>query len=123
VTLPDGWVYTLGVEAWNPTVDLPGGYLHQDVEVGPFYSDTEVVVELEPDLSACTAPGYELISLPIREDFETGNGGYTISGYNTSWEWGPPTTGPGAAHSGRMFGPPIWMEITITMRTAISLLH
>ncbi|HWQ83863.1 MAG TPA: S8 family serine peptidase, partial [Anaerolineales bacterium] len=33
-------------------------------------------------------------------DFETDNGGFTISGDDPSWEHGAPTSGPGAAHSG-----------------------
>ncbi len=95
LTLPDGWVYTLGVDAWTP------GYLHQDVTVGPFYSDTEVVVELEPDQAACTAPGYHFVLQPsLATDFEANNGGFYAAGSNSSWEWGVPTTGPGAAHSG-----------------------
>ncbi len=42
------------------------------------------------------------VTLPITaslEDFEADDGGYTISG-TTSWAWGPPTSGPAAAHSG-----------------------
>ncbi len=31
-------------------------------------------------------------------DFETSNGGFSVSG--GGWEWGVPTSGPGAAHSG-----------------------
>ena len=33
-------------------------------------------------------------------DFESSNGGFTISGSNPSWAWGSPTNGPGSAHSG-----------------------
>jgi len=39
-------------------------------------------------------------SLLYFEDFEADDGGYTVTGANPSWEWGEPTTGPGAAHSG-----------------------
>ncbi|MDE5414021.1 S8 family serine peptidase [Alkalihalobacterium chitinilyticum] len=34
------------------------------------------------------------------ENFESTEGGYTISGFNASWQWGTPTTGPNSAHSG-----------------------
>ncbi len=33
------------------------------------------------------------------EDFESGEGGYTVTG--SVWEWGIPTAGPGQAHSGQ----------------------
>lgn len=33
-------------------------------------------------------------------DLEADNGGFGISGTASSWAWGAPTTGPGAAHSG-----------------------
>ena len=32
-------------------------------------------------------------------DFDTDDGGFTISGTSPSWEWGEPTTGPGFAYS------------------------
>lgn len=48
-------------------------------------------------LSGCTAPGYT--GVDFTETFEAGNGGYGISG-TTSWTWGIPTSGPGAAYSG-----------------------
>ncbi len=93
--LPDGWVYTLGVDAWTP------GYLHQNVTVGPFYTDTEVTVELQPDQVSCNAPGYEFVLHPaLTSDFEANNGGFYIAGSNPSWERGAPINGPGAAHSG-----------------------
>jgi hypothetical protein len=37
---------------------------------------------------------------PYQEDFEQDNGGYTIGGETTSWEWGMPESGPDNAHSG-----------------------
>ena len=37
--------------------------------------------------------------LPFTETFEGSNGGFTVTG-STSWKWGKPTSGPGAAHSG-----------------------
>ena len=36
----------------------------------------------------------------ILEDFETDGGGFTHSGVQDPWQWGVPTSGPGAAHSG-----------------------
>jgi N-acetylneuraminic acid mutarotase len=33
-------------------------------------------------------------------DFENNNGNFSVVGNNPSWEWGTPTRGPGAAHSG-----------------------
>lgn len=33
-------------------------------------------------------------------DFESDDGGFTVEGDNPSWEWGIPTRGPRAAHSG-----------------------
>jgi hypothetical protein len=95
VSVYGGWIYTLGVDAWPP------GYAHQNTQIGPITSDTELIIELEPDLVACTAPGYELVMAPmVGEDLEASNGGFSVSGNNTSWEWGTPTNGPSAAHSG-----------------------
>jgi N-acetylneuraminic acid mutarotase len=54
---------------------------------------------LTADALACTAPGYFPV-MTYFETFEAGDGGYTVDGYNASWEWGAPTSGPGAAHSG-----------------------
>ncbi len=38
--------------------------------------------------------------LAYEENFNAGDGGYTVSGPNASWAWGTVTSGPGAAHSG-----------------------
>jgi hypothetical protein len=38
-------------------------------------------------------------ALPLAVDFELNDGGFTPSS-ETSWKWGPPTAGPGAARSG-----------------------
>jgi hypothetical protein len=35
------------------------------------------------------------------ETFDSTNGGFTVSGALTSWEWGAPTSGPGGARSGK----------------------
>jgi len=34
------------------------------------------------------------------EDFEENDGNFSVTGYNSSWQWGSPTSGPGTAHSG-----------------------
>ncbi|MBS4204813.1 S8 family serine peptidase [Lederbergia citrea] len=34
------------------------------------------------------------------ENFERNNGSFTVSGVNSSWQWGTPTSGPGSAYSG-----------------------
>ena len=36
----------------------------------------------------------------LLEDFEADGGGFTHSGVNDPWQWGVPSSGPGAAHSG-----------------------
>ena len=40
------------------------------------------------------------VRVDVEEDFETDDGGFTHSGTADPWEWGTPTSGPGAAHSG-----------------------
>ncbi|MDF1520338.1 MAG: Ig-like domain-containing protein [Brevefilum sp.] len=52
-----------------------------------------------------------IIELPVpaptevfATDFDTDDGGFTVSGVNATWEWGVPTTGPEAAYS----GPYVW---------------
>jgi hypothetical protein len=98
VPVPEGSGFTLAVDVWTP------GYLHQEVDVGPVMGDIDLVVQMEPDLGACNAPGYELIlgSTILTEDFELSDGGYTIPGTNPSWEWVSPFAGPYSAHSGSM---------------------
>ncbi len=39
-------------------------------------------------------------SIVFHEDFEADNGGYTVGGANSAWEWGTPVGGPGMAYSG-----------------------
>ncbi len=95
-SVPEGLTTTLVVDAWTP------GYLRQQVSVGPVMGDMAIIVQLEPDLGTCNAPGYEFIvdSTIVTEDFELSDGGYTVTGTNTTWEWGAPIYGPGSAHSG-----------------------
>ncbi len=95
LSAPGGSAYTLDVTAWTP------GYLPQGVNIGPLSGDIELIVQMEPDIIACNAPGYQFTStLILAEDFEASDGGYIVAGDNASWEWGEPTYGPGAAHSG-----------------------
>lgn len=56
--------------------------------------------ELTPDLILCNAPGYRSRTV-YEETFETSDGGFHEVEINpSSWQWGAPTSGPGAAHSG-----------------------
>jgi len=41
-----------------------------------------------------------IIGLAYAEDFETTNGGFIADPPDTTWQWGVPTSGPNAAHSG-----------------------
>ncbi|MGH9508855.1 MAG: carboxypeptidase regulatory-like domain-containing protein, partial [Terriglobales bacterium] len=93
------------------TVPLPEGETanFKVVAVSPGYQAAARVVNvpqggatenfgLLADAARCTAPGYAL-DLKYFEDFEAGNGGYSVVG-NTSWQYGTPTSGPGGAFSG-----------------------
>lgn len=95
-SVPEGLATTLVIDAWTP------GYLRKQVAVGPVTDDMALVVQVEPDLGACNAPGYEFVvsSTVLTQDFELSDGGYIVTGTNSSWEWGAPIYGPGAAHSG-----------------------
>ena len=93
VDLPEGVIFTFNVEAWVP------GYLPVSREIGPLTGNLTEDFALDADLVACTAPGYTF-QFDWSEDFEAGDGGFTVSGATTTWEWGAPTSGPGAAHSG-----------------------
>lgn len=70
-----------------------------------FKSDSSVQYEgwYVDDIGIAAAP----VPAPTQvffENFDTTNGGFTISGTNPSWAWGVPTSGPGAAHS----APNVW---------------
>ncbi len=55
---------------------------------------------LPVDVARCVAPGYRA-GVFYNENFEANNGGYSeVEIRPSSWEWGTPTSGPGAAHSG-----------------------
>jgi hypothetical protein len=60
-------------------------------------SYTELIGDENPanDTAYATASIFEWV-----EDFESSNGGYVAYPVTGAWEWGVPTSGPGAAHSG-----------------------
>jgi len=100
VQLPQGSVFSFTVDA------LSGGYVPEtrDLSLGTF-GVTPVLVsnfELEADLLACSAPGYADVStVAYAEDFSGGNGGFTLSEPSPApWQFGTPTTWPGACASG-----------------------
>jgi len=92
ITLADGVAYTFTVNAYV------AGYSAGSAVVTPSGSNVTQDFPLNADTSACTAPGYHYDYVWF-QDFEANNGGFTVSG-TTSWAWGAPTSGPGAAHSG-----------------------
>lgn len=93
VSLAEGITYTLEASAWV------GGYRPGSTIVPDLASESVANIALEADAEACTAPGYAL-AYAYFEDFEAGDGGYGVSGSETSWEYGTPSSGPGEAHSG-----------------------
>jgi hypothetical protein len=93
VTLAGGLTYIFHISAWV------NGYLSEDRSVGPLTGDRTEDFALQVDAEACNAPGYHL-NCYYFQDFEADDGGFTTSGTNSSWAWGAPTSGPGAAHSG-----------------------
>ena len=74
------------------------GYRVQRVTVTPAAASVQQDVALQIDAGSCTAPGYAR-TYAYRETFDASDGGWTGSG-TSSWAWGKPTSGPGAAHSG-----------------------
>ena len=75
------------------------GYLPQTVAVTPTSDPYIQDFNLEIDEASCSAPGYSPEYIWY-ETFEGDNGGFTSGGTASSWAWGVPTSGPGAAHSG-----------------------
>jgi hypothetical protein len=92
ISLAEGITYTFHVDA------VVIGYNPVDREVGPLTGDVTENFALRADADACSAPGYGY-DMMYYQNFEAGDGGYTVSGV-TSWEYGMPTSGPGDAHSG-----------------------
>jgi PKD repeat protein len=92
IALAGGITYRFHVEAWVP------GYLPASRDVGPLVANVIEDWSLHANPETCDAPGYEL-DRTYYESFEAGDGGFIASG-TTSWQWGVPTSGPDAAHSG-----------------------
>ena len=92
IELPGGIEYTLNVSAFLP------GYIPESRDVGPLIGATDESFELEADPESCSAPGRHP-DCAYYANFEGNNGGFTVSG-TSSFAWGAPTSGPGAAHSG-----------------------
>lgn len=96
VTLPQGSSLQFTVNAWVP------GYLPLVHTNEPFTGDTTLNFGMFADLGFCSAPGYKMETV-YQQDLEANPGGFFTYDYGdgiNSWEWGVPTSGPGAAHSG-----------------------
>lgn len=94
VTLPQGAAYAFTVQ---PFVE---GYLGKTRPIGPLVADGTEDFALDADPALCTAPGYSRDYIYF-EDFEAGNGGYTVSGTPADhWQWGEPVTWPARCASG-----------------------
>jgi hypothetical protein len=74
IVLPEGITYTFDVEAFV------AGYDPVSREVGPLTGDTTEDFELDPDLTACEAPGYQLVG-GFAENFDS----VTPSALPVSW--------------------------------------
>jgi hypothetical protein len=72
-------------------------YTFTDAGAYDIVSYTELVGDENPanDTAYATALIFEWV-----EDFESSNGGFVAEPVSGAWEWGVPTSGPGAAHSG-----------------------
>lgn len=59
-------------------------------------------IGLNAEVSACAAPGYEPIGVLYAENFNSGDGGFTVSaaGGALPWEFGAPEAWPGRCNSG-----------------------
>ncbi len=94
LSLAAGVPYTFKVSPFVP------GYQPAFRAVGPLGGPQGEDFALFADMLACQAPGY-LPEFVYFEDFESDDGGYTVEGGFSSWEWGAPTSGPRSAHSGQ----------------------
>ncbi len=81
-----------GAGTGRALVELSSGFV--ELEVSDPLPET-VVLEGEDTEQV----GVE-VSVLVWEDFESGPAGFRHSGINDAWEWGTPTSGPGAASSG-----------------------
>ncbi len=98
ITLPEGSTYDFEVSAFV------AGYLPEIVSVGPLLGDETVNVELDVDVVACNAPGYQ--PDPASGDFydfEADDGGFTGT---VDWEWGTNYNWNGGACDGVSYPPP-----------------
>ncbi len=93
IDLAAGVPYIFRVAAW---VD---GYVPVVEAVGALDGAISADFTLTVDTLLCAAPGYEA-QYAWFEDFETDDGGFVAAGNNSSWQFGTPTSGPNAAHSG-----------------------
>jgi Bacterial Ig domain/Carboxypeptidase regulatory-like domain len=93
VTVPQGEELTFAVAAAS------GGYQSASRLVSAPVGGATEDFSLQPDMQACSAPGYAE-QFVYFEDFEASNGGFTVSGTGATWEWGIPGLGTGEPHSG-----------------------
>jgi bacillopeptidase F len=61
---------------------------------------TDTAEDVVPLAGQDTESNGVVVLADVEEDFESGRGGFTHEGTNDPWQWGEPTSGPGAAHSG-----------------------
>lgn len=99
IELPGGMVFDF------ITTASANGYLVSNEEVGPLTEDTTFDIEVEADLVACEAPGYEPdFTIYYAEDFDADDGGFTaeVIGGEAAlpWEWGTPVDWPGECTTG-----------------------
>ncbi len=92
VQLPEGELANFRVAAVSP------GYQQVSRGVNVPQGGSTENFGLPSDTARCAAPGYAL-DFKYFENFEAGNGGFTVAG-STSWQYGTPTSGPGTAFSG-----------------------
>ena len=92
ISLAAGVDYVFRVTPWV------SGYNTAVRPIAPLTGNQSEDFALQADSFACNAPGYQP-QFVYFEDFESDDGGYTTEGI-TSWAWGSPSNGPGAAHSG-----------------------
>lgn len=94
VDLAGGIEYTFSV-----TANVPG-YDSTARAVGPLMAPATEDFAVSADLVSCAAPGY-LASTFFSEDFESDNGGFTLSGPTPApWQWGAPSAWPNGCTSG-----------------------
>jgi len=93
ITLFEGFPYTFKVNA------VSSGYNSETRLVTPPPTSGVEDFSLTVNAIACIAPGYALETV-YSQNFDSDDGGFSVSGSNASWEWGTPSSGPARAHSG-----------------------